>query len=124
LPAELTFDLATGDIGVVADAPEGVYSFDYDICEPSTTNCDTATVTITVEALLLLPDINVVKSVLVYDPNNAFSNSATRPATFGECNYSPTAGDYDFAVTFICFNPKGAMLAGSSWLVRFRARIE
>ena len=49
LPPELTFDLTTGDVGVAAAAPAGVYSFDYDICEVGTTNCDTATVTITIE---------------------------------------------------------------------------
>ena len=50
LPPELTFDTTTGAVGLAADAPAGVYSFDYDICEQGTTNCDTATVTITVEA--------------------------------------------------------------------------
>ena len=50
LPAELTFDITTGAVGVAASTPAGVYSFDYDVCEQGTTNCDTATVTITVEA--------------------------------------------------------------------------
>ena len=49
LPPELTFDLTTGDVGVAANARAGIYSFDYDICEVGTTNCDTATVTITIE---------------------------------------------------------------------------
>jgi len=49
LPPELTFDTTTGEVGVVAGTAAGVYSFDYDICEVGTTNCDTATVTITVE---------------------------------------------------------------------------
>ena len=50
LPPELTFDLTTGEVGVIAGAPAGVYSFDYDICEEgSTTNCETATATITIE---------------------------------------------------------------------------
>jgi len=66
-PAELTFDLATGDINVLANAPEGVYSFDYDICEPSTTNCDTATATITITAPA--PNVSVNKSVVIFDPN-------------------------------------------------------
>ena len=48
LPPELTFDTTTGAVGLAADAPAGVYSFDYDICEQGTTNCATATVEITV----------------------------------------------------------------------------
>ena len=55
----------------------------------------------------------------------AFSNSTSgAPANFSDCNYTPTANDYDPAVTFICFNPKGTMNAASSWSVNFRARIE
>lgn len=50
LPPELTFDLVTGEVGIIAGAPAGIYSFEYDICEDgSTTNCETATVTITIE---------------------------------------------------------------------------
>ena len=49
LPAALTFDLATGDVGVAQNTPSGTYSFDYDLCElGNPANCDTATVTITV----------------------------------------------------------------------------
>ena len=48
LPPELSFDTTTGAVGLAADAPAGVYSFDYDICELGTTNCATATVEITV----------------------------------------------------------------------------
>jgi len=69
LPAELTFDTATGDVGVAAGTPEGVYSFDYDICEVGTPYCDTATVTMTVTAPAA-PNITASKSIAIYDPNN------------------------------------------------------
>ncbi|MEL6569485.1 MAG: choice-of-anchor L domain-containing protein [Pseudomonadota bacterium] len=55
----------------------------------------------------------------------AFSNSASRPAGFANCNYTPIAG-YDPAVTFICINPKGAMNSGDpdpEFSISFRARI-
>ena len=49
LPADLTFDLSTGEVGVIQNTPSGTYSFDYDLCVlGNPTNCDTATVTITV----------------------------------------------------------------------------
>ena len=41
-----------------------------------------------------------------------FSDEATRPANFAECDYTPTSG-YDSNVNFICFNPKGQFNAGS-----------
>jgi len=41
VPPELTFDPATGDVGTVINAPNGIYSFDYLICETdSLVNCD------------------------------------------------------------------------------------
>ncbi|TIX50155.1 hypothetical protein [Alteraurantiacibacter aquimixticola] len=47
LPPQLTFDTATGKVGVVAGAATGTYSFTYEVCEtPLKFNCDTATVTI------------------------------------------------------------------------------
>lgn len=49
LPAELTFDALTGEVGVKAGVDNGVYTFDYELCEPgSTFNCGVATVTVTV----------------------------------------------------------------------------
>ena len=54
-----------------------------------------------------------------------FSDLTTgTPAGFSDCSYVPIADDYDPAVTFICFNPKGVMNAMSEWSVSFRARIE
>ncbi len=50
VPAGLTFDTMSGDVGVAAGTPAGTYSFDYEICEigfPS--NCQIATVTVVVE---------------------------------------------------------------------------
>lgn len=55
-----------------------------------------------------------------------FSTGAVPPSSFAACNYSPVAV-YDPAITYVCFNPSGAMAAGSpdpSFTVRFRARIK
>ncbi len=55
-----------------------------------------------------------------------YSNSGTKPATFAACGYTPTAG-YDSNVTYVCFNPKGAMSAGNpdpTFTVAYRARIK
>ena len=55
LPAELTFNTATGAVGVVEGTPAGTYSFDYQICETANpTNCVTATVTIVVTEPVIL----------------------------------------------------------------------
>lgn len=64
---------------------------------------------------------------LTYANDVAFSDSNTRPATFADCTYIPTAGGYDPDVTYICFNPKGALSSGTpdpSFSVSFRARIK
>ncbi len=61
-----------------------------------------------------------------YASDVAFSNAATKPANFAACTYTPVAG-YDPAVTFICFNPKGAMASGTpnpNFSLSFRARID
>jgi len=55
-----------------------------------------------------------------------YSNSATKPATFAACVYTPAAG-YDPNVRYICLNPKGKMLAGTPdpyFSIQFRARIK
>ncbi len=61
-----------------------------------------------------------------YATDIAFSNAVTKPANFAACTYTPAAG-YDPAVTFICFNPKGAMASGTPdplFSLSFRARID
>lgn len=50
VPPELTFDPATGTVGVVAGTVAGTYSFDYEICETlNPANCRVATATVTVD---------------------------------------------------------------------------
>jgi uncharacterized repeat protein (TIGR01451 family) len=63
-----------------------------------------------------------------YATDVRFSDAATKPANFAACSLTTalTAG-YNSHVTFICFNPKGALAAGSpdpEFSVSFRARIE
>jgi len=60
---------------------------------------------------------------LDFNTDVGFSNSASSPADFAACNYSPIAG-YDDAVTYICISPTGTMQASSSWSIGFRAQIE
>jgi uncharacterized repeat protein (TIGR01451 family) len=54
-------------------------------------------------------------SGLSFNPatNIRYSNSATRPASFAACTYTPT-GAYDPAVRYVCFNPSGTMAARTS----------
>jgi uncharacterized repeat protein (TIGR01451 family) len=55
-----------------------------------------------------------------------FSNGATAPTDFSQCNYSATSG-YDEGIKFVCFAPKGRMREGtimsSAVSISFRARI-
>ena len=61
-----------------------------------------------------------------YANDVGYSDSATRPADFSACTYTPAAG-YDPNVTYICFNPKGTLVADDpdpTFSVSFRARIK
>lgn len=55
-----------------------------------------------------------------------YSNSATAPASFANCTYSP-ASAYDPAVKFVCLNPKGIMTGSTgtppSFSISFQAQI-
>ena len=44
--------------------------------------------------------------------NIKYSNSATAPASFAACTYTPVA-NYDPAVRYVCLNPQGTF-AGST----------
>lgn len=51
LPAELSFDTATGDVGITSLGLPGTYSFDYQTCSVADpTDCDIATATVTIVA--------------------------------------------------------------------------
>ena len=59
VPPQLTFNVATGNVGVVSGTPIGTYTFDYQICEKlNPTNCKIATESVTVAAAVIaaLPD--------------------------------------------------------------------
>lgn len=65
---------------------------------------------------------------LTFNPASdaAYSNSGSRPANMAGCTYTPSAG-YDSNVTYVCFNPKGAMASGNpdpTFTMQFRARIK
>jgi large repetitive protein len=64
VPAGLTFDTATGNVGVASGTPAGTYSFDYQICEIlNPTNCQTATVSVTVAASIVVAGSDAVAGV-------------------------------------------------------------
>ncbi len=51
VPSQLTFDPATGVVGVKPGTPAGTYTFEYQICETlNSANCKTATASVTVDA--------------------------------------------------------------------------
>ncbi|MEO1028736.1 MAG: DUF11 domain-containing protein, partial [Pseudomonadota bacterium] len=57
----------------------------------------------------------------------SFLDTSTPPADFAACSDTlppPTPENSQAAVNFVCFNPKGAMAAGSTVTISFRARIE
>ncbi|PHR61938.1 MAG: hypothetical protein COA43_01840 [Robiginitomaculum sp.] len=61
-----------------------------------------------------------------YATDVGYWNGASAPANFAACTYTPSAG-YDPNVTYVCYNPKGAMARGDpdpSFIVKYRARIK
>lgn len=112
LPPELTFDTATGNVGVVAGADNGVFTFNYIICETSAAvNCDTATVTITVNAPAppLPPGGGVCPAGQVAVIENGFAVAAFRSsgATVGGASIPELTGPIRPDGTVVP-NPSGA----------------
>jgi uncharacterized repeat protein (TIGR01451 family) len=64
VPAGLTFNTSTGNVDVAAGTPAGTYSFQYTICETlNPTNCQNATITVTVVAAPIAADPDSVTGV-------------------------------------------------------------
>jgi uncharacterized repeat protein (TIGR01451 family) len=64
VPAGLTFNTSTGNVDVAPGTPAGTYSFDYTICEAlNPTNCQTATISVTVVAAAIAADPDTVAGV-------------------------------------------------------------
>ncbi|MEP5509130.1 MAG: SdrD B-like domain-containing protein [Erythrobacter sp.] len=79
VPDELTFDPATGAVGIAPGTPVGTYEFEYLICETANPdNCRTATVTVTVAAPLIEAEDDVIGGIIGAtgedDAINAFDN--------------------------------------------------
>jgi large repetitive protein len=91
VPAGLTFDTATGNVAVAPNTPAGTYTFNYQICERATgtTNCKTATISVTVIAGDIVATSDSINSVASGAVNviNAFTgdtiNNAPATATTG-----------------------------------------
>tara|TARA_R110000787_G_scaffold280905_1_gene391910 strand:+ start:16700 stop:19708 length:3009 start_codon:yes stop_codon:yes gene_type:complete len=93
VPSELVFNAATGDVDVVAGTPAGTYSFDYTLCEVGNpSNCDTATVTVIVEAAIIMANTDSLPSVNgatgLPNAGNAFSNDTLNGATVNPADIS------------------------------------
>jgi hypothetical protein len=58
-----------------------------------------------------------------FDTDIKFSNSATKPANFDACTYSPVSA-YDPAVTYVCLKPTGRMNASSGTPPNFSITIQ
>lgn len=79
VPPELTFDPATGVVGIAPGTPAGTYSFQYELCETANSeNCRIATVNVTVEAPEIEATDDEVTGVIgatgADDAINAFDN--------------------------------------------------
>ncbi len=79
VPAELTFDPATGSVGIAPNTPAGTYSFEYELCETANPdNCRITTVTVTVEAPAIEASDDTVTGIIgaigADDAINAFDN--------------------------------------------------
>ena len=151
LPASTTLD-ATKTVEVWDPGSAGLYSVPGNDVIYSFTISNTGNAATDVDSLLLIdtmppeiefyngdiddggPETNPVAFsqtngaalTLTYATDVGFSNSGTKPPTFGDCSYSPLAG-YDPNVTFICFNPKGALTFGDpdpTFTVQFRGRVK
>jgi large repetitive protein len=74
VPAGLTFNAATGSVDVAAGTPAGTYSFLYTICESlNPTNCQTATISVTVVAAPIAADPDSVAASTVRMAHLMFS---------------------------------------------------
>lgn len=64
----LLFNVATGNVSIGAQTPEGTYSLQYQICENlNPSNCDTATVTIQVETAVIIANDDSVENINGFD---------------------------------------------------------
>jgi large repetitive protein len=64
VPAGLSFNTATGDLSVLVATPAGTYSFDYQLCEQlNPSNCQTATISVTVDAALVVATSDTVTGI-------------------------------------------------------------
>jgi large repetitive protein len=84
LPSALTFDPATGVVGVRPGTPAGSYSFDYQLCETlNPTNCKTATASITVDAAPLVATNDTAAAINGASGATAVANAFTSDTVNG-----------------------------------------
>ena len=65
LPSGILFDTASGNVSVSPGTDAGTYAFDYTLCETANpANCDTATITLTVNAAPISADPDAVSGIV------------------------------------------------------------
>jgi large repetitive protein len=78
VPAQLSFDPATGVVGVNPGTPAGTYSFDYQICETlNPANCKTATASVTVDPSPIVASNDVASGISGIAGATAVANAFT-----------------------------------------------
>ncbi|MGB3470393.1 MAG: hypothetical protein WBA51_06205 [Erythrobacter sp.] len=99
LPAQLSFDAATGSVSVNPGAEAGTYSFDYQICETlNPANCITASATIVVAPPLAFSGTNATSGG---NPAYEFTYEENRSAgaSLGSVAATGGQGSYVFAIS-------------------------
>lgn len=89
LPAELSFNATTGDVGVASLALPGTYSFDYQACSIAIpTDCDIATATVTI----LTADVDLAITKTNGTTQVLFGSTTTYSTTVTNNGPDPIAG--------------------------------
>jgi len=115
LPSGLTLN-SNGTLDVSATTPDGIKTFDYQICETAApANCDTATVTITVVDLSS-PSLAATPQTCT-SPLATYTGSATGTLTAGpySANYATSVSATGFgAITYTTGSSLGVVLAANT----------
>ncbi len=109
LPAGITFNTATGVVGVTPGTAPGTYSFDYQICEiANPSNCDTAKATVTVIATPIDAKNDDVSGIIGASGGtailNAFSSDTLNGATATNANTTLALTSGSSVPTGLVFN--------------------
>ena len=110
MPHGITLNNNTGDVQVAPNTPAGTYTFTYQICENlNPTNCDTATVGVTVTAAPIVAD-DLTTDPLVDGPaGNVFDGGSLDGDPLTENEIDLTV-ENDGGLTDVSINPNGDVI--------------